>query len=78
MRLLKRFQNEVLDPRGVKMGILRTDNDGAFVNDDVIDYLCDLRVVREYTSDYTPEQNAVVETAIRDIKNLAVTLMNAA
>jgi len=78
LRVLKLFHNEVLDPIGVKMQILRTDNDGAFVNDEVIDYLCDLHVVREYTSDYTPQQNGVVETAIRDIKNLAVTLMNAA
>ena len=78
LRILKRFQNEVLGPVGTKMKILRTDNDGAFVNDEVIDYLCEHHVVREYTSDYTPQQNGVVETAIRDIKNLAVTLMNAA
>lgn len=77
LKVLKRFVNEEVLPRGLKIEILRTDNDGAFFNDEVIDYLCDNDVIREYTSDYTPEQNAVVETAIRDIKNLAVTLLNA-
>ena len=49
-----------------------------YVNDLVIDFLCEKEVIREYTSDYTPQQNGVVEVAIREIKNTAVVFMNAA
>jgi hypothetical protein len=63
---------------GRKIRILRTDNGTEFVNNLVVPWLCDQAIIREYTSDYAPHQNAVVETAIRDIKNMGVTLMNAA
>jgi Reverse transcriptase (RNA-dependent DNA polymerase) len=78
LRIIKRYKNEHLDPVGAKMKILRTDNDASFVNDQFIDYLCEQKVIREYTSEYVPQQNGIVEVAIKDIKNHAITLMNAA
>jgi transposase InsO family protein len=75
---LKLFQNEHAVPLGLKIGILRTDNGTEFVNHSVISWLCEQGVVREYTSDYSPHMNAVAETAIRDIKNQAVTILNGA
>lgn len=74
----KLFQNEHVLPLGQKIRILRTDNGTEFVNTLVVNWLCDQGIIREYISDYAPHQNAVVETAIRDIKNMGVTLMNAA
>lgn len=78
LKVLKLFMAEAVVPTGRKIKILRTDNDKAFVNHLMINYLVEKEIIREYTSDYTPQQNSVVESAIRDIKSLAVTVMNAA
>lgn len=75
---LQKFDNEVVLPSGKRVGTLRTDNGKEFDNHLVIDHLITKRIIREYTSDYTPQQNAVVETAVRDIKNLALTFLNGA
>jgi transposase InsO family protein len=74
----KLFQNEHVLPLGTAIGIIRTDNGTEFVNSTVVDWMCEQQIVREYTSDYSPHLNAVAETGIRDMKNLGVTLMNAA
>jgi transposase InsO family protein len=75
---LKLFLNEHVLKSGRKLGIIRSDNGGEYKNRDVIEFLADEGVMREYISDYVKQQNAVVETAIRDIKNLTVTLLNGA
>ena len=77
-RVLEQFYTQEVIPRGAKIEILRTDSDKTFVNEEVIDFLCSIGATREYTSDYTPQQNGVVESAIRDTKKLAITLLNAA
>ena len=78
MQMLQLFHNEVLLSTKSKLLVLRSDNGKEFYNKDVINLLCNWQVIREYTSDYHHEQNAVVETAIRDIKNLAIVNLNAA
>jgi transposase InsO family protein len=68
----------VILPRGAKLGCVRSDSGSEYLNTAVVSWLCDHDVIREYTSDYTPKQNGVVESAIRDIKRLALTLMSGA
>jgi transposase InsO family protein len=76
--VLKLFLNEHVLKSGNKLEIIRSDNGTEYKNREVIEFLADEKVMREYISDYVKQQNAVVETAIRDVKNLSVTLLNGA
>jgi len=72
------FHNEHVLPSGAKVHILRTDNGKEFVNQRIIELLCRHQIIREYTNEYTPQANAIVEVAIRELKRKAITYLNGA
>jgi transposase InsO family protein len=75
---IQMWYSDHVAPSGSSLEIVRSDNGSEFRNGSVITYLASLGVMREYTSDYTPQQNAVVETAIRDIKRTAIAMLHGA
>jgi len=73
---IRKFINEEVLPTGIELKVFRSDNGLEFVNRKVIETLFANNVMREYTEAYTPKQNSVAESAIRDIKSLAIVLLN--
>ncbi len=74
---VQRFHTDEILSKNRTWKCVRSDSGTEYLNMTVVKWLCAHDIVREYTSDYTPQHNAVVEVAIRDIKRTAITLMNA-
>jgi len=59
-----------------KVYIIRSDNAAEYLHEDVVNFLVSCNVHREYTAEYTPEQNSICEGAINYLKNKVITFMN--
>jgi hypothetical protein len=75
LHVLQLYFNTVILPTGRKCKVIRSDNGSEFYNNLVLNFLIENEIIREYTTINTPTHNAVVESAIRDVKNLAITLI---
>ena len=57
------------------MTIIRTDNGTEFNNNIIRQFLLDHNIHHEHTAPYSPQQNSVAESAIRDLKRCAYTML---
>ncbi|CAN6563085.1 unnamed protein product [Malus baccata var. baccata] len=55
--------------------VLRSDNDGEYINRELSEFLCDQGILHETTCPYTPQQNGVAERKNRHILETARALL---
>jgi hypothetical protein len=78
LSVFQKFYIEEVLSRQLMIGIVRSDNGKEYDNAMVNKWLLDHDILREFTSSYTPQQNAVVEGSFKVIKQLMLILLIAA
>lgn len=72
---LIKFQEEIANPEGLRIGTIRHDGGGEFTSGAMSKWCTANGIQREITGRYSPEQNGVVERANRTIIEMANTTM---
>jgi transposase InsO family protein len=74
---LKDFKALVETQSGKKIKVLRTNNDGNYVNNDIHNIFHEVGIQLHHTVPYTPQQNEVAERKNRSLKKMAYCMLHA-
>jgi transposase InsO family protein len=72
---VKDFHEEYTKALGLPLKIIRSDNGGEYVNDDLQNWLKDRGVAVQLTTPHTPEQNGTAERTNRTVVEMLRTMM---